>query len=60
MHGASHLFCRSMQVFRQPGADAAGAELVKATTANMAAINILIMGHVSSRFPKLDRPLSSG
>jgi hypothetical protein len=52
-HGASHLFCRSMQVFKQPGADAACAELVKATTASMAAINILIMDRVSSRFPKI-------
>jgi hypothetical protein len=42
-HGVSHLFCCSMQVFRQAGPDAACAELVKATAASMAAISILIM-----------------
>jgi hypothetical protein len=47
-HGVSHLFCRSVQVFMQPGPDTACAELVKATAASMAAINILIMDHVSS------------
>jgi hypothetical protein len=60
MHGISHLFCSSMQVFRQPGFDAACAELDNATAASMPAINILIMVRVSSRVPKLDRPLSGG
>jgi hypothetical protein len=49
-----------MQVFRQSGFDAACAELDNATAANMTAINILIMARVSSRFPKLDRPLFGG
>jgi len=51
-HGVSHLFCCSMQVFRQPGLDTASAGLVKATAASMAAINNLIMDRVSSRFPQ--------
>jgi hypothetical protein len=60
MHGVSHLLCCSMQVFRQSGFDIACAELDNATAANMTAINILIMARVSSRFPKLDRPLFGG
>jgi hypothetical protein len=42
-----------MQVFRQPGLVAACAELVKATAASMAAINVLITDRASSGFPKI-------
>jgi hypothetical protein len=42
-----------MQVRRQPGLDAACAEADKATAASMAAINILVMDRVSSRFPTI-------
>jgi hypothetical protein len=49
-----------MQILRQSGFDAACAEPDNATATSMTAINILIMARVSSRFPKLDRPLSGG